>query len=214
MNKLQNAQIAHALQPYFDATGLESHFFDQIRNYIDLLLRWNRRMSLTTITDPLEILRLHFGESLFAIPSVPIRHGRLADVGTGAGFPAVPIRMAFDALSLTLIESNRKKRVFLAEVARELALKNVQIPSGRMEDLRDACLELDFVTARAVAINDAFLAWASASLKPAGSLILWLGHHDSLEISLSKRFAWREPIKIPNSDRRVILVGANSAASA
>lgn len=214
MNQLPNAQIARALQPYFDPTGLESHFFDQIRIYVDLLLRWNRRMSLTAITDPLEILRLHFGESLLAIPSVPIRHGRLADVGTGAGFPAVPIRMAIDALSLTLIESNRKKRVFLAEVARELGLKDVQIPSGRMEDLRDARLELDFVTARAVAINDAFLAWASANLNPSGSVILWLGQHDSSEISLSKRFAWREPIKIPNSDRRIILVGTNSAAFA
>lgn len=170
-------------------------------------------MSLTTVTDPLQILRFHFGESLFSLSQVPIRHGRLADVGSGAGFPAVPIRMALAGLHITLLESNRKKCAFLSEVVRELALTNVDIHQGRMEEMKSIQCEFDFVTARAVAIDDAFLAWASIALRPAGSVVLWLGQDDCVRISRSEKFAWRTPIKIPDSERRVLLIGMHRDTS-
>ena len=91
MKPLSDEIIIAALKDYGVATS--ARLCDQIRIYIDLLLRWNQKTSLTTVTDPAEILRFHFGESLLAVELVPIRHGRLADVGSGAGFPAVPIRM-------------------------------------------------------------------------------------------------------------------------
>jgi 16S rRNA (guanine527-N7)-methyltransferase len=210
-DRLDDSQIAGILRPYY-TYDLSNCFCDQIRSYIDLLLRWNRRMSLTTVTDPFQILRFHFGESLFAIAQVPIRHGRLADVGSGAGFPAVPIRMALGDVSLTLIESNRKKCAFLSEVVRELGLGNVIVYPGRMEEIGELQSQLDFVTARAVAIDETVLAWAASSLKPEGSAVLWVGQDESTRISLTNRFHWRPPVKIPDSDRRFLLIGGSGAA--
>jgi 16S rRNA (guanine527-N7)-methyltransferase len=208
MKRFTDEEIMRVLNPYnVEATDL-GRLCDQIRVYTDLLLRWNRRISLTTITDPLEVLRFHFGESLLAISSVPMRHGRLADVGSGAGFPAIPIRMVCKDVALTLIESNRKKAAFLAEVARELGFSDVQIHPERMEDVDDRNLEFDFVTARAIAIDDIFLRWANNHLKPSGIIALWLGRDDSAKISLSSSWTWRDPINVPGADRRVILVGS------
>ncbi len=210
--QLSDVQIAQILKPYY-SVPLTVHFCDQIRAYIALLLRWNQKISLTTVTHPLQMLRFHFGESLFAIEQVAIRHGRLADVGSGAGFPAIPIRMALEGLHVMLIESNRKKCTFLSEAIRELGLTDVDVHAGRMEDMKGQQSELDYVTARAVAIDDAVLRWASRILKPKGTVALWLGQDDSEQVSLSATFAWRHPIKIPYSERRVLLVGASPAAS-
>src|SRR5580704_9708922 len=205
MKYFSDEEIIRVLGRYnVEATGL---LCDQIRAYTNLLLRWNRRISLTTITDPLEILRFHFGESLLAITSVPIRQGRLADVGSGAGFPAIPIRMVCKDIDLTLIESNRKKAAFLAEVARELGISGIQIHPQRMEDIGDRSSGFDFVTARAVAVDDILLQWASNHLKPSGVIALWLGRDDSGRISLSSSWKWGNPVDVPGADRRVILVG-------
>jgi 16S rRNA (guanine527-N7)-methyltransferase len=116
--------------------------------------------------------------------------------------------MACRNVSLTLIESNRKKAAFLAEVARELDLSGVQIRAERMEDVDDRDLGFDFVTARAVAIDDIFLRWANNHLEPSGVIALWLGREDSRKIALSSSWKWRDPINIPGADRRVILVGS------
>ena len=206
MDRLSGSQIEEFFRPYY-THALPDALYAQVRRYIDLLLRWNRRMSLTTITDPLQILRFHFGESLFAIDQIPIRHGRLADVGSGAGFPAVPIRMALEGVAITLVESSRKKCAFLSELTRELSLSNVDVHPGRMEDMKDSQARFDYVTARAVAIDGTFLNWASSALKPGGAVGLWLGHDDATRVSQSDVFDWRPTVKIPDSERRVLLIG-------
>jgi 16S rRNA (guanine527-N7)-methyltransferase len=206
MNQLSNHTIQATLTPY-GVTASEL-LCDQIRAYIDLLLRWNQKISLTTVTDSTEVLRFHFGESLFAAGTVPIRHGRLADVGSGAGFPAVPIRMVSEDLSAILVESNQKKATFLAEVVRELDLKNVEVRRGRMEDIRLKDENIDFVTARALGIDDDFLAWSRSALHSDGSVVLWLGSADAGSISQNAGWKWSGPIRIPQSDRRVILLGS------
>src|SRR5215472_4906360 len=81
----------------------------QIREYLKLLVQWNRSMDLTAITDPAEIVRRHFGESMFATKLLPVENCRLADVGTGAGFPGLAIKIAVPNSRLILIESNKKK---------------------------------------------------------------------------------------------------------
>jgi 16S rRNA (guanine527-N7)-methyltransferase len=206
MRDVPDEQIAQVLAIYdFEVTSRLCH---QIRAYANLLLRWNRRISLTTITEPLEILRLHFGESFLAVPAVPVRHGRLADVGSGAGFPAIPIRMASPDIALTLIESNHKKAAFLAEIVRELDLSNVQIHSGSMEEWMDKTLDFDFITARGIAIDRAFLLWSGGHLKSDGKLVFWLGRQASEELSLVSSWRWRDPIRIPQTQQRVILVGS------
>jgi 16S rRNA (guanine527-N7)-methyltransferase len=206
MRDVPDEEIARVLAIY--NVEVTSRLCDQIRAYTHLLLRWNRRISLTTITEPLEILRLHFGESFLAVPAVPIRHGRLADVGSGPGFPAIPVSMVSPDVALTLIESNHKKAAFLSEIVRELDLSNVQIHPGRMEELVDKTLDFDFITARAVAIDRAFLVWSGEHLKSDGRLVLWLGRQASEELSLVSSWSWRNPISITQTQQRVILVGS------
>ena len=130
MNKISNEAILRALEPYNFFASAE--FCEKIRTYASLLLMWNRSISLTTVTEPLEILKIHFGESLFAISEVPISNGRLADVGSGAGFPGMALAIANFSLGVTLIESNAKKCTFLSEVARALELSNVTVTRSRM----------------------------------------------------------------------------------
>jgi 16S rRNA (guanine527-N7)-methyltransferase len=203
---ITNDIIASALKPF--GFTPDDRFCDRVRTYIDLLLRWNQRMSLTTVTDPVEVLRLHFGESLLAAVTVPIRHSRLADVGSGAGFPAVPIRMVSEGLSVILIESNQRKAAFLAEVIRELDLSHVDVLRCRMEDADLGDEKFDFVTARAIGIDDAFLEWSRKSLNVDGSVVLWLGESDANRILQESDWKWADPLRIPQSERRVILCGA------
>jgi 16S rRNA (guanine527-N7)-methyltransferase len=205
VKQLSNEVIARELRPY--GAIASARLCDQIRIYVDLLLRWNQRSSLTTVTDPEGIVRFHFGESLLAVPAVPIRHGRLADVGSGAGFPAVPIRMVSEDLNVILIESNQKKATFLSEIVRELQLSNVDVRRSRMEDIDFARDAVDFVTARALGIDDEFLDWSRRALNPDGSVVLWLGEESAREVSRDASWKWADSIRIPQSERRVVLQG-------
>lgn len=173
--------------------------------YVSTLLSWNRSISLTTVTNPEEILRFHFGESLFVASLLPISDGRLADVGTGAGFPGLPLKMLAPSLDLTLIESNAKKAAFLAEVVRRIAVERVHIFRGRMEEADGT---FDFVTARALGQFEGLLAWAAHHLVKSGRLILWLGHEDAKSISHTSGWSWLAPVPIPGSDRRFIICGS------
>ena len=205
MKQLSDEVIARELRPY-GATA-SARLCDQIRIYVDLLLRWNQRTSLTTVTDPEGIVRFHFGESLLAVTAVPIRHGRLADVGSGAGFPAVPIRMVSEDLNVILIESNQKKATFLSEIVRELQLANVDVRRSRMEEIDFSRDTVDFVTARAIGIDDEFLDWSRKALNPNGSIVLWLGEESAREVSRDASWKWADSIRIPQSERRVVLHG-------
>jgi 16S rRNA (guanine527-N7)-methyltransferase len=205
VKQLSNEAIDRALRPY--GVSVAPLLCDQIRLYIDLLLRWNQKTSLTSVIEPTEILRFHFGESLLAASTVPIRYGRLADVGSGAGFPAVPIRMVSAGLSVILIESNQKKATFLMEVVRALGLENIDVRRSRMDRVSLNEEEIDFISARALGIDDDFLSWAHNSLNLGGSVVLWLGTSDAREISQKSGWKWAVPIRIPQSDRRVILHG-------
>jgi 16S rRNA (guanine527-N7)-methyltransferase len=178
-----------------------------IRTYISLLLRWNESMALTTITDPIAILRSHFGESMFAASVFPIRNGRLADVGSGAGFPGLPLKIIVPSLQVSLIESNAKKASFLSECIRDLNLVGVDVLRSRFEDLEQSGSEFDFVTARALGGYKRLIRWAQRSLASGGALILWLGLNDATELREESTLQWQSPVPIPNSDRRVLLVG-------
>src|SRR5271155_6145998 len=92
----------------------------QIQQYVGLLLKWNEAVNLTAIRDPLEILYRHFCESMFAASVVTLDKGRLADVGSGGGFPGLPLKILRPELEVFLVESNVRKATFLAEVVRDL----------------------------------------------------------------------------------------------
>jgi 16S rRNA (guanine527-N7)-methyltransferase len=178
-----------------------------IQKYISVLLRWNKKIALTTITDPPDIVRFHFGESMFGASVVPIKEGRLADVGTGAGFPGLPLKLLLPSLDLILIESNAKKASFLSECIRELNLTGVEVYRGRFEDIKSTESRFDFVTARALGGYSNLVTWSQRRLNLKGALVLWLGERDATEIRKSPNLSWRAPVPINGSDRRVLLVG-------
>ena len=178
-----------------------------IQKYISVLLRWNEKIALTTITDPPDIVRFHFGESMFGASVVPIKEGRLADVGTGAGFPGLPLKLVLPSLDLVLIESNAKKASFLSECIREVNLTGVEAYRGRFEDIEAEQNRFDFVTARALGDYSNLLTWSHRQLTLGGSLALWLGERDAMEIRKTSSFNWRAPVPITGSDRRVLLIG-------
>lgn len=206
MTELSDKQIRVAIQPYGFSPGPVQ--CRAIRAYVSLLLRWNQKMSLTTVVEPLEMLRFHFGESLFAISSVSIKNGRLADVGSGSGFPAIPLKIAIPQLSVTLIESNSKKAAFLGEVVRELQLTHVDVVRQRMPELPVELEHFDYITARALGSYEDLLTWSRGRLTKTGRIILWLGEGESRIISSAAQWGWRDPILIPGSRRRFILVGS------
>ncbi|MFZ0636356.1 MAG: 16S rRNA (guanine(527)-N(7))-methyltransferase RsmG [Candidatus Acidiferrales bacterium] len=182
---------------------------DRVRVYLDLLLRWNRKISLTAIEDPVEIVRLHFAESFLAAKIYDIRIGRLADVGSGAGFPGLALKIYAPELLITLIEPNSKKCAFLAEVARTVNLSAIEIVRGRFQDYQSAAAPFDFVASRALGQFADFLSWSRSALAPKGRVILWLSTAGASEVrSASSEWDWSEPYQIPGSKSRLILAGA------
>jgi 16S rRNA (guanine527-N7)-methyltransferase len=183
----------------------------QIQQYIKILLTWNEKMNLTAIRDPLEILNRHFCESMYAAGAVPVENGRLADVGSGGGFPGLPLKIMRPDLQVFLIESSIKKATFLAEVVRDLELTDVRVLVGRYEELGEEVAPLDFVCSRALGEFAPFLEWARSERIAAKQVILWIGARDLPEIQKIRTWEWREPIPVPNSLRRLLLVGARKA---
>jgi len=180
----------------------------QIQQYIELLMLWNKKVNLTSIRDPLEILYRHFCESMYAAGVLALETGRLADVGSGGGFPGLPLKIIRPGLRVFLVESNLKKATFLAEVIRELRLTDAQVLVRRYEELGEEVAPLDFVCSRALGEFPAFLEWANSQQIAAKQVILWIGARDLPEIENIPTWCWREPIQVPHSLRRLLLVGA------
>jgi 16S rRNA (guanine527-N7)-methyltransferase len=183
----------------------------QIQQYIELLLLWNEKVNLTAIRDPLEILYRHFCESMYAAGALGLETGRLADVGSGGGFPGLPLKIIRPGLRVFLIESNLKKATFLAEVIRELRLTDAQVLVRRYEELGEEIAPLDFVCSRALGEFPTFLDWAHLDQIAAKQVILWVGARDIPEIEKIPTWDWREPIQVPHSLRRFLLVGTKTA---
>ncbi len=202
---LPDAIIQEALEPY--GVTVTPQLAQLARVYIRLLLRWSTRISLTSLTDTTDILRFHFGESLFAAKAVPIESGRLADVGPGAGFPGLALKLARPEILVTLLESNNKKVVFLEEVVRSLSLQGVTVVRGRFEDSTSDEPCMDFVTSRALGKVDKLLPWCPRVLKKGGHVVLWLGGDEAKRASTFSGFSWRPPVLVPESRRRFLLVG-------
>jgi 16S rRNA (guanine527-N7)-methyltransferase len=198
-------QIRSLLAPF--KVDLDPGQIVSVRKFLDLLELWNRRISLVSPADMDQLIERHVGESLFASSAVPIRHGRLADVGTGAGFPGIPLKIAHPSLDLTLIESNQRKSAFLSEAARSLHFDSCQIVTSRYEDFMST-VGFNFICCRAVGEYENMLKWARSRLAVAGQMVLWLGMDDAIQLSKAAGWKWRDVLPIPNSSRRVLLVGS------
>jgi 16S rRNA (guanine527-N7)-methyltransferase len=182
-----------------------------IQQYMKLLLTWNEKINLTAIRDPLEILYRHFCESMYAAVAVPVENGRLADVGSGAGFPGIPLKIIRPDLHMFLIESNMKKATFLAEVLRTIELPDTKVLVSRYEEQGEDLMPLDYVCSRAVGEFEPFLAWAASERVAAKQVILWIGGRDLDQARRGTAWEWREPIPVPHSLRRYLLVGTRKS---
>src|SRR5579859_3577890 len=184
-----------------------------IQRYVTLLLRWNEKINLTAIREPLEILYRHFCESMYAAVAVPLQQGRLADVGSGGGFPGLPLKIIRPDLEVFLVESNVKKATFLAETIRELGLDGARVIVSRYAELSEEVAPLDVVCSRALGDFGSFLSWAGSARIGAKEAILWIGGGDLELVRMEPGWDWNEPVAIPHSLRRFMLVGTKSDLS-
>jgi 16S rRNA (guanine527-N7)-methyltransferase len=207
---MQPDRIAELLAPFLGRDSLTPQQLEHISMYIDILVRWNSRINLTAVRDPEEIVTRHFGESLFAarnLVSAPAIATRLkvADIGSGAGFPGIPLKLWAPPIELTLIESNLKKATFLREIARALILTDINIQNARAESIET---RFDLITLRAVERFDQILPIAASRVAPEGRLALLIG---ASQIQAARSglpaIRWSEPVPIPLSESRVLLVG-------
>jgi len=191
---------------------------EHISAYLDLLSRWNERINLTAVRDREEIVTRHFGESLFAarhlFPS-PADLGspsRLIDVGSGAGFPGLPIKIWSSEVQLTLIESNQKKATFLREVIRRLGLKDAMVFAGRAEDFPG---QAEVVTLRAVEHFENALTVATRLVSPNGRIALLIGAAQAGRAQeLQPDIEWQHATTIPLSSKRMLMIGRKNSVAA
>jgi 16S rRNA (guanine527-N7)-methyltransferase len=202
---ISDQQICEALSPF--AITPSQGQLGKIREYLLLLLRWNQSISLTSITDPTEIVGRHFGESMYALKFLPVENCRLVDIGTGAGFPGLPLKIVSPSMRVILIESNKKKCAFLSEVTRALGLADVEIWPQRFEQIRPETVAANIVTSRAVGDFKQILRWSANALARRGHLMLWVGAEDATRIASDARWTWQPAVRIPDSQRRFILIG-------
>ena len=181
-----------------------------IQRYMGILQQWNEQLNLTAIRDPLEILYRHFCESMYAAVAVPVEAGRFADIGSGAGFPGIPLKILRPEIQLFLVDSNVKKGTFLAEVVRDLELTDTRVLISRYQELCEELAPLDFVCCRAVGEFTPFLDWAAGEQLSARRTLLWIGGRDLEEARKSPHWTWQDAIPVPQSLRRFLLVGTRA----
>lgn len=195
------AQIAVLLKPYVELTGTQ---LEQTSRYLDLLLKWNARINLTAVRRPEEIVPRHFGESYFAASVLRQNDGgQVIDLGSGAGFPGLPLAIFWPKAQVTLIEANARKAVFLNEVIGDLNLKNARVFSQRAEIYSETA---DAVILRAVEKFEQSLPVAVGLVRTGGRVALMIGA-SQMENIQDRGVAWGDPVPIPESDSRVLVVG-------
>lgn len=187
--------------------------------YHELLTDWNTRMDLTNITDPAEALDRHYTDSLIALTQAQLfpQGASLIDVGTGAGFPGLPLAIVRPDLKVTLVDALNKRITFLNAVIEDLKLPNVRAIHARAEDaarqpqLREA---FDIAAARAVAATPVLLEYLLPFVKVGGNALMWKGPSATEELPQAQKAAQLLggalqaplPLPIPGLDWQHLLI--------
>jgi 16S rRNA (guanine527-N7)-methyltransferase len=201
---LEGAELASLLRPY---AGLRSELLVQTSRYIEILLKWNSKVNLTAVRDPKEIATRHFGESYFAGERLfpQPRRATVIDVGSGAGFPGLPLAMLRSETEVTLIEADGKKAAFLNEVIRGLGLKNAKVFGHRAETYQS---KAELVTMRAVERFGKMLPVALGLVAGGGRIALMIGASQLAQAKcLAGAVEWEPPDVVPGGRARLLLAG-------
>jgi 16S rRNA (guanine527-N7)-methyltransferase len=222
--------IATLLRPFL-TWELSAAQLNKVVIYVDVLLKWNARINLTSIRNEDEVVTRHFGESFFLaqslFPKMPSEtrgkgdqdqgeslegtpgRERVLDVGSGAGFPGLPMKIWADEVQLTMVEANHKKSTFLREVVRAIAEQDVSVTSERAESLaaNPNFVPADVVTMRAVERFVEILPVALTLLAPGGRIALLVGRNQVASLKGDMGIIWDPPRRVPESESRELCLG-------
>jgi len=215
------ADIAPTLDAGLRALGVDAAHAPALLDYLGLLVRWNGTYNLTAIRDPREMVVKHLLDSLSMhahVATIAARGGRLADLGTGAGLPGIPLAIVHPALQVTLVESAGKKVRFMREAIRTLDLPNARAVEARIEAV-DEPGAFDAITARALATLPLLIELGGPLLKPDGVLLAMKGV-DPLDEIKALPPAWRviacERLHVPGlaAERHLVTIQRAAAVGA
>ena len=191
---------------------LDAQARDRLMGHLALVAKWNRVHNLTAVREPEQMVVLHVLDSLSLLPHLGAAK-TLADIGTGAGFPGIPIAIARPDLAVTLVESSHKKCAFLEQAKAELGLANVQVACERVEQWKPQA-RFEMVVSRAFAELSDFVAQAAHLVAPGGRMLAMKGVHPFDEIARvppTHRVAQVLELNVPSLDARRHLVFLEAA---
>ncbi len=174
-------KIAHNLSQGLRATGvvIEPHVQEQLLQYIEQMIKWNRAYNLTSVRDPQQIISRHILDSLSILPYLNAEH--ILDLGTGAGLPGIPLALVLPTTEFVLLDSNGKKCRFLLQTIKELGLDNVSVVKARVEDFRPG-YRFDVVVSRAFSSIRDMVLLAEHLCAPTGEFLAMKGTYPAAEM--------------------------------
>lgn len=186
----------------FGIPALTEEQTSRLANHYSMLCRWNQRLNLTRITEPREAARLHYAESLFGARFIAGAQ-TLLDIGSGAGFPAIPIAVARPDVHVTALEANHKKSLFLKEAKDELGLANLKVVTSRLEEFDWDGYEM--LTSRALDRAESILPSVIERLSATQKLMIYCAA--DLVANITGRVNYKiETHRIPLSEARLVAI--------
>ena len=165
---------------------ISPHQLDLFRAYVDELWEWNLQMNLIGLSSRSRIVIELLLDSIIPAPFMPTKE-KMLDVGSGAGFPAIPLKILIPSLKMSLIEANSKKVSFLKHIIRQINLKEIEVIRGRIEPGRLEDRAFSLITARAIAGLGQTLSWCGPHLCQGGLMICFLGPHAERDLRENRK---------------------------